>query len=253
MSNLLIQVQEVGKAFRTVRAVDGVSFEVKQGEIFALLGPNGVLSLLPGASSTAMPMRTVQGEVSAVEILLSMILMFVGIAGLRLLAGRIFAAGIMLYGKEPSWLDIAKWALIRQGKTQSFSAVMLVLMLANWTMLTPSHAIAQESLDLEQQRKSFDQVWQTIKDVHWDQELVGEKWDALREELRPKIEQAKDKESVREILRQMLKSLGQSHCEIIPMETYQAMEEQGNQGGEGVSGLTLRWMDDQFPCQQEWR
>jgi ABC-2 type transport system ATP-binding protein len=41
MSNLLIQVQEVGKAFRTVRAVDGVSFEVKQGEIFALLGPNG--------------------------------------------------------------------------------------------------------------------------------------------------------------------------------------------------------------------
>lgn len=41
MPNLLIQVQEVGKAFRTVRAVDGVSFEVKQGEIFALLGPNG--------------------------------------------------------------------------------------------------------------------------------------------------------------------------------------------------------------------
>jgi C-terminal processing protease CtpA/Prc/ABC-type Na+ efflux pump permease subunit len=209
-----------------------------------------VLSLVPGASSTAMPMRMVLGEVSAVEILLSLIFMLVGIAGLRLLAGRIFAAGIMLYGKEPSWLDIAKWALSRQGKNQSFSAVILMLMLANWAMLTPSHAMAQESLDLEQQRKSFDQVWQTIKDVHWDQELVGEKWDSLREELKPKIEQAKDKESVREILRQMLKSLGQSHCEIIPSETYEAMEEQGNQGGEGVSGLTLRWIDDQLVVTQ---
>ncbi len=41
MSRVLIRVRDVGKAFRTVRAVDSVSFEVKSGEIFALLGPNG--------------------------------------------------------------------------------------------------------------------------------------------------------------------------------------------------------------------
>ena len=41
MSNVLVRVQEVGKAFHTVRAVDSVSFDVTSGEIFALLGPNG--------------------------------------------------------------------------------------------------------------------------------------------------------------------------------------------------------------------
>jgi ABC-2 type transport system ATP-binding protein len=37
----VIQVDNLVKHFGTVRAVDGVSFEVMQGEIFGLLGPNG--------------------------------------------------------------------------------------------------------------------------------------------------------------------------------------------------------------------
>jgi ABC-2 type transport system permease protein len=72
------------------------------------------LSYLPGASSTAMPMRLVLGEVAVYEICLSVILMILGIAALRLLAGRVFSAGIMLYGKEPTWLDIAKWTFKRK-------------------------------------------------------------------------------------------------------------------------------------------
>lgn len=71
------------------------------------------LAYLPGASSAAMPMRLVLGEVAVYEVCLSFIFMILGIAALRILAGRVFAAGIMLYGKEPTWLDIAKWTFKR--------------------------------------------------------------------------------------------------------------------------------------------
>ena len=36
-----LQVQTAEKTFESVRAVDGLSFDVRRGEIFALLGPNG--------------------------------------------------------------------------------------------------------------------------------------------------------------------------------------------------------------------
>jgi ABC-2 type transport system ATP-binding protein len=38
---LVIQVQDFRKAYGDFTAVDGISFEVHQGEIFGLLGPNG--------------------------------------------------------------------------------------------------------------------------------------------------------------------------------------------------------------------
>ncbi|MFI5225177.1 MAG: ATP-binding cassette domain-containing protein [Candidatus Limnocylindrales bacterium] len=37
----VIRVSDVRKAYGDVRAVDGVSFEVRSGEVFGLLGPNG--------------------------------------------------------------------------------------------------------------------------------------------------------------------------------------------------------------------
>jgi ABC-2 type transport system ATP-binding protein len=37
----VIHVQNLVKTFGTVKAVDGVSFDVREGEIFAFLGPNG--------------------------------------------------------------------------------------------------------------------------------------------------------------------------------------------------------------------
>ena len=37
----VVKVRELVKHYPSVRAVDGISFDVHQGEIFGLLGPNG--------------------------------------------------------------------------------------------------------------------------------------------------------------------------------------------------------------------
>jgi ABC-2 type transport system ATP-binding protein len=41
VSDTVISCRDVRKTYGAVRAVDGVTFEVRQGEIFGLLGPNG--------------------------------------------------------------------------------------------------------------------------------------------------------------------------------------------------------------------
>jgi ABC-2 type transport system ATP-binding protein len=41
MSDLVVQVDRIRKTYGSLTAVDGVSFEVRRGEIFGLIGPNG--------------------------------------------------------------------------------------------------------------------------------------------------------------------------------------------------------------------
>lgn len=108
-----------------------------------------------------------------------------------------------------------------------------------------------KSADLtEDQRKlnleSFEEVWSTIRDKHWDAKLGGLDWQAIHDELKPKVESAKSQKEVREVLGDMLGRLKQSHFGIIPKEVYDEVAGDGskeNPTGKGVPGFEVRVLD----------
>jgi ABC-2 type transport system permease protein len=70
------------------------------------------LSLLPGTSPTVMTARLVLTDVAYWEVLTAIGLMVLAILFLRRIAGKIFAANILLTGKELSWREL--WHGLRQ-------------------------------------------------------------------------------------------------------------------------------------------
>src|SRR5215471_17335417 len=67
---------------------------------------------------------------------------------------------------------------------------------------------------------SFEYVWKTIHDKHWDPKLGGLNWQALRDEMLPKVERAATMEKAREIMNSLLERLKQSHFGIFPADVY---------------------------------
>ena len=108
--------------------------------------------------------------------------------------------------------------------------------------LTPE----QKDLNL----RSFDEVWVTARDRNFDPTLGGVDWNAVKTELRPKVEQARTMDQARAVMNQMLERLKQSHFGIIPAEFYGAVageekaKDEGGQGN-GETGIHLRLVDGQ--------
>ena len=108
---------------------------------------------------------------------------------------------------------------------------------------------------------SFDYVWKTIREKHWDQSLGGIDWEKVRAELRPRVENARSDEEVRQIISEMLARLHQSHFTVIPGSVYHDVEvpavgaAASDAGGanaahaddvpSGVAGFDVRVLDGQ--------
>ena len=69
-----------------------------------------VLGLLPPTAPTVMPVRLLLTEVAAWEVLAAVAGLVAGIWLLRRTAGRVFRLGMLMYGKEPTWREIWRWA-----------------------------------------------------------------------------------------------------------------------------------------------
>lgn len=110
----------------------------------------------------------------------------------------------------------------------------------------PAEAEAEAGLEPERRAdvESFDKVWTTIRDKHFDETLGGLDWQAVRDELRPKVIAAGTRDEVRKILEEMLGRLEQSHFGIIPGSAYEVMQSGGagedTEQGDGVVGVDLR-------------
>ena len=75
---------------------------------------------------------------------------------------------------------------------------------------------ATASAQVPQGLEAFDKAWTEIRDTHFDKTMNGVDWDAVRTELRPRAEAAKNIGEVRLVIRDMLARLGQSHFALIP-------------------------------------
>jgi ABC-2 type transport system permease protein len=80
--------------------------------IYSMDNPDGPLafwcSLIPITSPIVMMMR-LPFEVPLWEKLLSLVLLYVTSTGIVWLSGKIYRVGILMYGKKPSFKEIAKW------------------------------------------------------------------------------------------------------------------------------------------------
>ena len=95
----------------------------------------------------------------------------------------------------------------------------------------------QKQLNLD----SFETVWSTIRDKHWENNPGGLDWQAVHDEFRPKIEKAESMEDARAVLRAMLDRLHQSHFAILPFAIYQNIE--SGEEGDGTPGFEVRVLD----------
>src|SRR5436309_1795492 len=95
---------------------------------------------------------------------------------------------------------------------------------------------------------AFEHVWKTVRDKHWDPTLNGLDWQAVHDELRPKIEAAKNMDASRAVLNDMLGRLKQTHFGIFPGEVYHDLDssssaDEEQRSDEAHPGIDLRILD----------
>ncbi len=107
------------------------------------------------------------------------------------------------------------------------------------TAEAPGATAAEELAEIQRKNlESFDIVWRTIDERHYDAELGGVDWDAAREKYRPRVEEAGSVAEARQHMQEMIDLLGQSHMAIIPASAYEtfAGQDASAQSGDGEGG-----------------
>lgn len=121
------------------------------------------------------------------------------------------------------------------------AALALLAMLATYS----SVSFAQLSSEERQHNiDSFEHVWKTIHDQHFDPTFGGLDWQAVHDELRPKVDTATSLPTARAVMTDMLSRLRLSHFAIIPADVYKNIDAPVKKGDRGGSvGIDERVID----------
>jgi carboxyl-terminal processing protease len=94
------------------------------------------------------------------------------------------------------------------------------------------------------QLESFEHVWKTIRDKHWDPNPGGLNWQKVHDELRPKAEKARDAAEIRGYIHDMLGRLKQSHFKLITYSDFKDLDLENTAWGVGEAGFEARVLGD---------
>lgn len=92
----------------------------------------------------------------------------------------------------------------------------------------------QEAFD-----QTFDMVWSTVNESHWDENFGGLDWEDIREKYFPRVKEARDRGELAKLLQSMLNELELSHYRILssssePLDSYPRG---------GFTGLELKYLE----------
>lgn len=86
--------------------------------------------------------------------------------------------------------------------------------------------------------QSFEYVWSTVRDKHWQRDPGGLNWQAIHDEFRPKIESADSMEAARAVLNEMLGRLHETHFGVVPGDVYSNVD--NTRSGDITTGVDVR-------------
>ncbi len=95
----------------------------------------------------------------------------------------------------------------------------------------------------DERQQTFDIVWRTVKDRHFDPTFGGLDWDKVRQQYEPRLSAIKTDAELYRLLQQMLGELKQSHFNIVPPES--VIADNAAEPPSGSTGIDVRIIDGQ--------
>ena len=95
----------------------------------------------------------------------------------------------------------------------------IALLLLTATLCGATLTPEQKALNVQ----SFEYVWTTIRDKHWNKSLDGADWKDAHDQLLPKLELAQSMEAARKVFAELIGHLHLTHFGVIPSDVYSEM------------------------------